>query len=274
MELEDLCSPILQDIICTDSYETAFGDCDYVLLVGSPPRAKGMERGDLLRQSGELFKNEGHFIGEVARETCKVVVVGNPANTNCLIAAGNSRRVPPSNFSALMRLDENRAKYQLARSVNSHPGDVENLVIWGNHSPLMYPDISNALVGDKMVRDMLDPQWSADEFIQAVQLRGKAVIDTKGSSSVASAASACIDQVRDWVYGTNGAVVSMAVSGRGNPYGIDDSLFFSYPVTCEEGEWKMVRGYETDSFKEHLEKNEAELKKERDEINHLLKYKL
>ena len=286
MELEDTCAPLLAGVVVSDNYDAAFGDADYACLVGSPPRGKGMERGDLLRNCGELFQNEGRVLGEVAKETCKVVVVGNPANTNALIAASNSRRVPAENFSALMRLDQNRAMFQLCEAINKsgklpypiHPAEIQGMVIWGNHSATMCPDIDFATVHGTPVReilsDLIATGWFEREFVPSVQQRGKAIIDARGSSSAPSAALACADQLRDWATGGN-AWVSMAVidsKGGVDEYGVDTSLCFSYPVLCNsKGVWTKVRGLPvSEATQASIRKNVEELKGERDAVRHLL----
>lgn len=287
MELEDTCGPLLAGVVVSDNYEVVFGDADYACLVGSPPRGKGMERGDLLKKSGELFAKEGKVLGEVAKESCKVVVVGNPANTNALIAASNSRRVPMENFTALMRLDQNRAMFQLSEAINKtgrldhaiHPVDIHGVIIWGNHSATMCPDISHAHVNGEKVTDILEPLiktgWMEKVFIPSVQQRGKAIIDARGASSAPSAALACTDQMRDWVLGSNNQTVSMAVinsKGGRDEYGVDTSLCFSFPIISnKKGTWTKVSGLDVNDFvRAGLEANEAELKAERDAVRHLL----
>lgn len=288
MELEDTCAPLLAGVTISDNYEDAFGDADYACLVGSPPRGKGMERGDLLRKSGELFQKEGEILGEVAKETCKVVVVGNPANTNALIAAANSRRVPAENFSALMRLDQNRAMFQLAEAINKtrklqtaiHPSEIQGVVIWGNHSATMCPDIDFATVQGVPVKDILKEEiahgWLEKSFIPLVQQRGKAIIDARGSSSAPSAALATTDQLRDWALGTQGQWTSMAImnsQGGTDEYGVDTSLCFSYPIISNRrGEWTKVKGLNiSERVRAGIAANIAELKAERDAVKHLLK---
>ena len=290
MELEDTCAPLLAGVVISDQYDVAFGDADYACLVGSPPRGKGMERGDLLKKSGELFKHEGHILGEVAKESCKVVVVGNPANTNALIAAANSRRVPAENFTALMRLDQNRAMFQLAEAINKsgkldvpvHPSDIHGLIIWGNHSATMCPDIDFATVHGipvkEILKDLLKTGWLETDFIPTVQQRGKAIIDARGASSAPSAALACADQLRDWVLGhsvSGNQWVSMAVmnsQGGVDEYGVDRSLCFSFPIACNrQGKWFKVKGLEiSDRVRAGIKKNVEELKAERDAVRHLL----
>jgi malate dehydrogenase len=289
MELEDTCGPLLAGIVVSNDYEAVFGDADYACLVGSPPRGKGMERSDLLRMSGELFAKEGQILGQVAKENCKVVVVGNPANTNALIAASNSRRIPRENFTALMRLDQNRAMFQLCEAINKsgrldylvHPSDISDVIIWGNHSATMCPDISHAHVHGEKVVDILEPMirggWLEKEFIPTVQQRGKAIIDARGSSSAPSAALACVDQMRDWVLGSNNRSVSMAVissQGGRDEYGIDTSLCFSYPIISgKKGNWSKVKGLELSEYVvAGLKANQAELIAERDAVRHLLKH--
>ena len=286
MELEDTNCPLLKGIVTSNSYDDVFGDASYVCMVGSPPRSKGMERGDLLKISGEVFKTEGKVIGEVARRDCKIVVVGNPANTNAMIAAANSKHVPPENFSAMTRLDHNRAIFQLAAEINRHlpsgeppvnPCEIQNFVVWGNHSPTMYPDASHALLRGKSVRSFLPPnsmKWLTENFIPNVQHRGKAIIDAIGKSSAPSAAAACIDQLRDWALGSDNNWTSMAVLGpQGRSlYGVDPGLCFSFPTVCAGyGDFRVVEGLELGEFgNQMLQKNVDELKKERDLVRHLL----
>lgn len=285
MELEDTCGPLLAGIVISSDYEVAFGDVDYACLVGSPPRGKGMERADLLKKSGELFKKEGYVLGEVAKEQCKVCVVGNPANTNALIAASNSRRVPAENFTALMRLDQNRAMFQLSQAINQagtfptpvHPSEIEGVIIWGNHSATMYPDISRATVHGTPVSDLLDLKkggWLDEVFAPTVQQRGKAIIDARGSSSAPSAALACVDQMRDWVLGNNQPVSMAVINSNGgiDEYGVDTSLCFSYPIVCNSnGQWRKVTGIEiNDHIRKGIKKNVAELQAERDAVRSLL----
>jgi malate dehydrogenase len=286
MELEDTCGPLLAGVVISSDYEVAFGDVDYACLVGSPPRGKGMERSDLLKKSGELFKAEGRIIGEVAKEDCKVCVVGNPANTNALIAASNSRRVPAENFTALMRLDQNRAMFQLSQAINQagtlaspiHPSEIEGVVIWGNHSATMHPDISRATVHGTPVTELLEPMikrgWMEKVFTPTVQQRGKAIIDARGASSAPSAALACVDQVRDWILGSHHPVSMAVINSNGgiDEYGVDTSLCFSYPVVSNRnGEWKKVSGIElTEELERGIQENVNELKAERDAVRHLL----
>ena len=290
MELEDTCAPLVAGITISDNYEGAFGDADYACLVGSPPRGKGMERSDLLRMSGELFKNEGFVLGEVAKADCKVVVVGNPANTNALIAASNSRRVPMENFTALMRLDQNRAMFQLSEAINRagtlpnpvHPSDISGVIIWGNHSATMHPDISHAHINGIKVTDvlgdLLTTGWFESEFTPTVQQRGKAIIDARGSSSAPSAALACADQVRDWTlsHGSNEWNSMAVIDSKGgiDGYGIDTSLCFSYPVVCDKkGKWTKVTHLPmTENLEKGLKLNVQELQAERDAVRHLLKH--
>lgn len=286
MELEDTCAPLLAGVTVSDQYDVAFGDADFACLVGSPPRGKGMERGDLLKMSGALFKQEGFVLGEVAKPTCKVVVVGNPANTNALIAASNARRVPVENFTALMRLDQNRAQFQLAAAINAadklpapiHPSEIQGLVIWGNHSATMCPDIDFASVHGVAVKELLAGPlaagWMENTFVPTVQQRGKAIIDARGASSAPSAALATADQLRDWVLAGNqwSSMAVMDSQGGVDEYGIDTSLCFSYPVVCGSGgQWTKVKGLEvSERVRRGIQANVDELKAERDAVRHLL----
>ena len=286
MELEDTNCPLLSEIITTNDYDRVFGDADFVCMVGSPPRTKGMERGDLLKISGEVFKAEGRIIGEVAKRDCKIVVVGNPANTNAMIAAANSRNVPAENFSAMTRLDHNRAVFQLAAEINRHlsageatvnPSEIENFVVWGNHSPAMYPDASHARLRGRPVSEFLPPRgrnWVAEKFIPKVQQRGKAIIDALGKSSAPSAAAACVDQLRDWALGSDNDWTSMALLGpKGRSlYDVDPGLCFSFPTVCAgAGNLRVVEGLAQGEFgRKMMQHNVDELKKERDLVRHLL----
>jgi len=286
LELEDTCAPLLAGIVTSDKYEDVFGDADYACLVGSPPRTQGMERADLLKVSGELFKHEGAMLGQYARPNCKVIVVGNPANTNAMIAAANAKNVPVENFTAMTRLDHNRALYQLATylndqpgagNMNVHPSCIDGLIIWGNHSPKMYPDITNATVqGQKVLPLLPTGDWVKNTFIPRVQQRGKEIIDARGSSSAPSAAMACVDQMRDWALGSQNNWVSMAVMSGTTAYGVDSygiesGLMFSYPVVCQSGDWKVVPGLPMDAFaRKMIQQNIEELKSERDAVRNLL----
>ncbi|KAF4662148.1 hypothetical protein FOL46_005423 [Perkinsus olseni] len=289
LELEDTCAPLLAKVVATDNYEEAFGDADYACLVGSPPRQAGMERSDLLQISGALFKQEGTVLGEVANKDCKVVVVGNPANTNALIAASNSKHVPAENFTAMTRLDHNRGLLQLAHCINGHhegldihPTHIDNFVIWGNHSPNMYPDVNHATVRGRKIKDLLPhPDWITNEFMTRVQQRGKEIIEAAGKSSAPSAAMSCVDQMRDWALGSDNKWVSMAVIGKNkesygiDSYGVDTDLCFSFPVITDGESWTKVGGLEMTEFGySMLQRNVQELKAERDMVRNLMGWAL
>lgn len=275
MELQDCAFPTLADIIATDNQEIAFRDADFAFLVGSKPRGPGMERGDLLKQNGEIFVSTGETINKVAKPTIKVLVVGNPANTNCLIAMHNAPNIPKENFTAMTRLDHNRALAQIANRTDSHVNDIKKVAIWGNHSSTMYPDLTNATLKGKPVSQAIQPEWVEREFIPIVQQRGAAIIAARGASSAASAASAAIDHVRDWVHGTNGEWVSKAVLSDLFPgaYGVPAGLIFSYPVTTSGGKFHLVKGLNLDqSAQDRLRKTADELLSERQAVEGFLKH--
>ena len=271
MELEDSAFPLLESIEITDDPAVAFERANVALLVGARPRGKGMERSDLLEANGGIFRPQGEAINAHAADDVKVLVVGNPANTNCLIAMNNAPDVPRERFTAMMRLDHNRAKAQLARRAGAHVRDVRRMTIWGNHSTTQYPDITHALVGDRPATEVVgEREWVVEEFIPTVQKRGAAVIEARGASSAKSAASAAIDHVRDWVAGTPGGDwVSMGVPSDGS-YAIEDGLISGFPCTCSGGEWTIVDGLEIDEFsRERIDASVAELKEERDAVKDL-----
>ncbi|MDQ1378380.1 MAG: malate dehydrogenase [Acidimicrobiaceae bacterium] len=271
MELEDCAFPLLAGVTATDDANTAFADADVAFLVGSRPRTKGMERAELLAANGAIFTVQGKAIGENASPDVKVLVVGNPANTNCLIALSNARGVAPERFTAMTRLDHNRAKAQLAARVGRPVSSLRRLTIWGNHSSTQYPDIFHARVDDKAAIDLAgDQAWLAEEFIPIVQQRGAAVIEARGDSSAASAASAAIDHVRDWVCGTpEGDWVSMAVVSEGS-YGVPEGLVSSFPVTTSDGEYRVVEGLDIGEFsRSRIDASVAELVAERDAVRAL-----
>jgi malate dehydrogenase len=271
MELEDCAFPLLAGVTATDDANTAFADADVAFLVGSRPRTKGMERAELLAANGAIFTVQGKAIGENASPDVKVLVVGNPANTNCLIALSNARGVAPERFTAMTRLDHNRAKAQLAARVGRPVSSLRRLTIWGNHSSTQYPDIFHARVDDKTAIDLAgDQAWLAEEFIPIVQQRGAAVIEARGDSSAASAASAAIDHVRDWVCGTpEGDWVSMAVVSEGS-YGVPEGLVSSFPVTTSGGEYRVVEGLDIGEFsRSRIDASVAELVAERDAVRAL-----
>lgn len=241
MELYDCAFPLLHSVVCADAYAEGFKNTDYALLVGAKPRGPGMERADLLKDNGRIFIDTGKAINDHSSRNVKVLVVGNPANTNCLIASHYAKSIPKENFTAMTRLDHNRALYQLAAKTNAHVDEIQKFAIWGNHSPTMYPDINHATVKGKAATSLVDQNWVDNDFIPCVQQRGAAIIKARKLSSAASAGSSAIDHIRDWVLGTNGKWTSMAVPSDGS-YGIAPGLIFSYPVTTENGKYKIVQG--------------------------------
>lgn len=270
MELDDCAFPLLQGIVATDKAEEAFKDVDYALLVGARPRGPGMERKDLLEANGAIFAPQGKALNDYAKRDVKVLVVGNPANTNALIAQQNAPDLDPKCFTAMMRLDHNRALSQLASKMDVHSSDVKKMTIWGNHSSTQYPDISNAIVNGSNAQDVVDYKWYTETFIPEVQQRGAAIIKARGASSAASAASAAIDHMRNWALGTTeGNWVSMAVPSDGS-YGIKEGLIFGYPVTCKDGRYEIVQGLSLNDFsKERIKATEQELREERSAVEHL-----
>ncbi len=271
MELEDSAFPCLETIITTDDTSVAFQDCDYAFLVGAKPRGPGMERSDLLIGNAEIFSTQGTAINAFANRNIKVLVVGNPANTNALIAMSNAPDINPSAFTAMMRLDHNRALAQLAAKTDSHVTDIKQLTVWGNHSTTQYPDIHHATVNDQKAVNLVSPDWMKNTFIPNVQQRGSAIIQARGLSSAASAASAAIDHVRDWTFGTaDDNWVSMAIPSDGS-YGISEGIVYSFPVVCKDGACQIVQGLEMNEFSETcLQESETELLTERKTIEHLL----
>lgn len=248
MELLDCAFPLLAGVVATDDPNVAFKDCDYALLVGARPRGPGMERADLLKVNADIFSVQGKALDQNAGRNVKVLVVGNPANTNALITLKNAPNLNPRNITAMMRLDHNRALSQLSAKVGCKTTQIEKMVVWGNHSPTMYPDISYAAIEGKPVKDQVDAEWYENTFIPVVQQRGAAVIKARGASSAASAASAAIDHMRDWALGSNGQWVSMGVFSAGNSYGIDDDIVYAFPIVCENGEWREVGGLSISDF--------------------------
>jgi len=264
MELNDCAFPLVAGVIATDDPNVAFKDIDFALLVGSRPRGPGMERSDLLNANGAIFTVQGKAMSENAKPTVKILVVGNPANTNALILLKNAPKLNPRNVTAMMRLDHNRAMSQIAEKTGTHSTKVEKVVVWGNHSATQYPDISYATVDGKPVKAQVSDEWNKTDFIPTVQQRGAAIIKARGASSAASAASAAVDHMRSWALGSNGQWVSMGVYSAGNPYGVDQDLMFAFPITTEGGEWKIVEGLEVSEFsREMIKKTEAELQGER-----------
>lgn len=271
MELNDCAFPLVAGIVATDDPNVAFKDADFGLLVGSRPRGPGMERSDLLKANGAIFTVQGKALNDHASRDVKILVVGNPANTNCLIAMKNAPDLNPKNFTAMMRLDHNRSLSQIAEKTGSHSTKIEKMVVWGNHSATQFPDIANATVEGELVKDKVDNDWYVNEFIPTVQQRGAAIIKARGASSAASAASAAIDHMRSWALGSDGGWVSMGVPSKGNSYGIDEELIYSFPITCENGEWKEVTGLEISEFQSSMMKaTEEELLGEKSAIADLL----
>ncbi len=271
MELDDSAFPLLESVETSDDPNFAFDGANVALLVGARPRTKGMERADLLEANGGIFKPQGQAINDHAADDVKVLVVGNPANTNCLIAMSHAPDVPSERFTSMMRLDHNRAKAQLAKKVGAHVRDVHRMTVWGNHSTTQYPDISHALVGDRPATELeTERSWIEDEFIPTVAKRGAAIIEARGASSAKSAASAAIDHVHDWVLGTpEGDWVSMGIPSDGS-YGIDEGIICGFPCTCSAGEWQIVQGLEIDDFsRERIDASVDELKSERDAVQGL-----
>jgi malate dehydrogenase len=275
MELQDCAFPLLKEIIATDAQSTVFTDIDYAFLVGSKPRGPGMERGDLLKQNGEIFVKVGEDLNQYAKKTCRVITVGNPANTNCLIAQSHAPSIPKQNFSAMTRLDHNRAISQLAIKTNTPVTGISNLAIWGNHSSTMFPDASHAKVNGRAGHEALTQDWISSEFIPTVQQRGAAIIAARKLSSAASAANAAIDHMKDWTFGTNGGWVSMAVPSElyQGAYGIPDGLIFSYPVTVDaHGSYHLVRDLPINNFaQEKLRLTIEELQSEKQAVQQLLR---
>ncbi len=270
MELDDCAFPTLAGVVATDDPNTAFKDANYALLVGARPRGPGMERKDLLEANAQIFSVQGKAMNAHADKDIKVLVVGNPANTNALIAQQNAPSLNPRNFTAMTRLDHNRAEAQLAQKTGTHVTDIDSLVIWGNHSATQYPDVSFAKVGGKNADSLVEHDWLVDDFIPTVQQRGAAIIKARGASSAASAASAAIDHMHDWALGTAGKWVSMAVPSDGS-YGIEPGIIYSYPVTCGNGNYEIVQGLSISDFsRERMQASEQELREERAAIEHLL----
>ena len=271
MELNDCAFPTLAGVVATADLTEGFGDADYCLLVGARPRGPGMERKDLLSANGQIFGPQGKAINDHARRSVKVLVVGNPANTNCLIAASNAKDLDPQQFTAMTRLDHNRALSQLAEKTGAHTTTIRKMTIWGNHSATQYPDIAHCTVDGKPANGLVDEAWYRDTFIPTVQQRGAAIIKARGASSAASAASAAIDHVRDWAQGTaDGDWVSMGVPSDGS-YGVERGVVYSYPCICKNGGYEIVRGLEVDDFsRSKMQATEKELREERAAIEELL----
>jgi len=272
MELNDCAFPLLRGLVTTDDANVAFKDCDYALLVGARPRGPGMERKDLLAANGAIFGPQGKALNDHASRHVKVLVVGNPANTNALIAQAAAPDLNPRNFTAMTRLDHNRALSQLAEKTGTHSTDIAKMTIWGNHSSTQYPDISHATVQGKAAKGLVEDSWYKDTFIPVVQQRGAAIIKARGASSAASAASAAIDHMRTWALGTDGDDwVSMGVPSDGS-YGIAPGIIYSYPCRCKNGDYEIVQGLDIDAFsREKMDATDRELREERAAVENLLK---
>ena len=271
MELDDCAFPLVAGIEAHGDPMTAFKDTDYALLVGARPRGPGMERADLLAANAQIFTAQGKALDKVASRDVKVLVVGNPANTNAYIAMKSAPSLPRENFTAMLRLDHNRALTQVAQKTGTRVGDIEKLTVWGNHSPTMYADYRFATVGGKAVKDLIDDQvWNADTFLPTVGKRGAAIIEARGVSSAASAANAAIDHMRDWALGSHGKWVTMGVPSNGE-YGIPKDVMFGFPVITENGKYKIVEGLAIDEFsQERINKTLKELQDEQAGVAHLL----
>lgn len=271
MELEDCAFPLVAGMVCTDDPNVAFKDADFALLVGARPRGPGMERKDLLEANAAIFSVQGKAINDHASKDIKVLVVGNPANTNALIAQRNAPDIDPRQFTAMTRLDHNRAMSQLAEKTGKTVNDVTHMTIWGNHSSTQYPDLFHAKVSGEIAIDLVEKTWYEDTFIPDVQQRGAAIIKARGASSAASAANAAIFHMRDWALGSaENDWVSMGVYSDGS-YGIEEGLIYSFPCVCKNGDWEIVQGVDIDAFsQEKMKATETELKEERDAVKSLL----
>lgn len=271
MELDDCAFSTLAGLVGTDDPDVAFKDSDYALLVGARPRGPGMERKDLLEANAAIFSVQGKAMNDHASRDIRVLVVGNPANTNALIASSNAPDIPAGNFTAMTRLDHNRAMAQLATKTASHVNDITCMTIWGNHSATQYPDVNHASVSGSKATELVDQAWLAEDFIPVVQQRGAAIIKARGASSAASAASAAIDHMHDWALGTpDGDWVSMAIPADGS-YGIEPGIIYSYPVRCSGGQYEIVQDLSIDDFsRERMDATETELREERAAIEELL----
>ena len=272
MELDDCAFPLLAGTVQTSEANEAFEGADYALLVGSRPRTKGMERADLLEANGAIFTGQGKALSDSASKDVKILVVGNPANTNALIAMRNAPDIPAAQFTALTRLDHNRALAQLSAKAGVTVNDISKMTIWGNHSATQYPDIFHAEIDGRSAAAVVDDQaWLEGDFIPTVQKRGAAIIEARGASSAASAASAAVDHMRDWAMGTpDGTWVSMAVPADGS-YGIEEGIIYSYPCVCRDGDFEIVQGLEIDEFsRSRMDATEAELREEREAVASLL----
>ncbi|MDQ2971486.1 MAG: malate dehydrogenase [Pseudomonadota bacterium] len=271
MELDDCAFPLLVGVVATDDANVAFRDVDYALLIGARPRGAGMERKDLLSANGAIFGPQGRTLNDHAKREVKVLVVGNPANTNALIAQANAPDLDPRCFTAMVRLDHNRAMAQLAQKTGAHVNDVRRMIIWGNHSSTQYPDIHHATVKDELATHLVGQDWYQDDFIPTVQQRGAAIIKARGASSAASAANAAIDHMRSWTLGTDeGDWVSMGIPSDGS-YGISPGVIYGHPVTCKNGKYEIVLKLDVNEFSRGcMEATEKELREERAAVEHLL----
>ncbi len=271
MELRDCAFPLLHDVVTTDDANVAFDGVDAALLVGARPRGPGMERKDLLAANAQIFSVQGKALNDHASRDVRVLVVGNPANTNALIASANAPSLDRRQFTAMTRLDHNRAISQLADKTGSHPTDIRQMTIWGNHSATQYPDINHATVGGKQAAGLVGSDWVRDDFIPTVQQRGAAIIKARGASSAASAASAAIDHIHDWMLGSAADDwVSMAIPSDGS-YGIEEGVVYSYPVVCKDGDYEIVQGLDIDDFsRERMDATHQELLEEKDGVKDLL----
>ena len=271
MELEDCAFPLLAGVVVTDDPKVAFKDADYALLVGARPRTKGMERKDLLEANGAIFTVQGRALDEAASRDCRILVVGNPANTNAYIAMRSAPGLPKKNFTAMLRLDHNRALSQVAARIGKPVETIDKMIVWGNHSPTMYPDYRFATVAGQSVKAMIDDEaWNRDTFIPTVGKRGAAIIEARGLSSAASAANAAIDHMHDWALGTNGKWVTMGIPSDGS-YGIPEDVIYGVPVVCSNGEYARVSGLDIDEFSRvRMDLTLKELFEEREGVKHLL----
>jgi malate dehydrogenase len=270
MEVDDCAFPLVRGVLASGKPEEAFENVKVALLVGARPRGPGMERKDLLTANAAIFSVQGKALSEKADRDVRVLVVGNPANTNALIAASNAKKLDPKQFHAMVRLDHNRALSQLAAKTGAHAGDIDKMIIWGNHSSTQYPDLSHCTVGGKPAKSLVDQAWIEKEFIPTVQQRGAAVIKARGLSSAASAASAAVDHVRDWALGSSGKWISMAVPSDGS-YGIKPGVVYGYPCITRNGQYEIVQGLKVDAFSRgRMDATEKELREERAAIESLL----
>jgi malate dehydrogenase len=269
-ELEDCAFPLLNSITTTFNLNQGFEQCDYALLIGAKPRMKGMERKDLLKDNGKIFKPQGKAINEVASKKIKVLVVGNPANTNALITMHNAPTIDPKQFTSMMRLDHDRSLAQVANKYNTNIKEVKKIIVWGNHSNTQVPDLSNAEVSGKNIKDIMNEDWYKNDFIPRIQNRGAEIIEARGSSSAASAANAAITHMRDWVSGNNDWL-SIGQISNSNPFNISEDIMFSFPSICNEGSYEMIKDIEmSEILNDYIKITEKELIQERDSVLDLL----